>query len=57
MQHGMYRFTYGYIYTFVCLFSVHFLRLDSPNGLGPPPFRIFETTFRHTTLGRTSLDE
>ena len=29
----------------------------APNGLGPPHYRGFTISLRHTTLGRTSLDE
>jgi hypothetical protein len=30
---------------------------NSPSGPGPPLYRGFTFTFRHTTLGRTPLDE
>jgi hypothetical protein len=29
----------------------------APGGPGPPHYRSFTITFRHTTLGRTPLDE
>jgi hypothetical protein len=29
----------------------------APSGPGPPPYRSFTITLRHTTLGRTPLDE
>jgi len=29
----------------------------APSGIGPPSFRGFTITLRHTTLGRTPLDE
>jgi len=57
MQLGMHKCVYDCMYTFICLFSIHFLRLGSPNGLRPPLCRSFETTLRHTTLSRTPLDE
>ena len=45
------------IYTLLSVcFSIYFLWLDSPSGLRAPR-RGFETTLRHTTLGRTTLDE
>jgi hypothetical protein len=34
-----------------------FLWLDSSGRPGPPPFRGFEIILRHTTFGRTPLDE
>jgi hypothetical protein len=34
-----------------------FLWLDSPSGPRPPDCRDFETTLRHTKLGRTPMDE
>ena len=37
--------------------TTFFLWLDSPRGPRPPHRWIFEITLRHTTLGRTSLDE
>jgi hypothetical protein len=38
-----------------CIFL--FSWLDSPSGPRPPPCRGSEITLRHTTLGRTPLDE
>ena len=29
----------------------------SPSGPGPPHYRSFTITLRHTTIGRTPLDE
>ena len=40
--------------TFVCFF---FHGSAAPSGPGPLHFRSFEITLRHTTLGRTTLDE
>jgi hypothetical protein len=31
--------------------------VTAPNGPGPPHYRRFRITFRHTTRGRTPLDE
>jgi len=33
------------------------LLATAPNWLGPPRYRGFAITLRHTTVGRTSLDE
>jgi hypothetical protein len=34
-----------------------FIGATAPSGPGPPHYRGFTITFRHTTLGRTPLDE
>jgi len=36
---------------------IFFSWLDSPRGFRPPHYRRFEVTLRHTTVGRTPLDE
>jgi hypothetical protein len=38
-------------------FLIFFSWFDSPRGSRPPHCRGFEITFRHTTVGRTPLDE
>jgi len=38
-----------------CLIFFHGTK--APNGLGPPHYRGFTVTIRHTALGRTPLDE
>ena len=48
--------TYVCVDVCVCV-CVFFLRLDSPSGPRPPQCWGFEITLRHTTLGRTPLDE
>ena len=39
-----------------CASVIRFL-LTAPSGQGPPRYRVFTITLRHTTLGRTPLDE
>jgi hypothetical protein len=41
----------------LCCTVFFFLWLDSPSGSRPPDCRDFETTLRHTKLGRTPMDE
>ena len=41
-------------YMYIYLFSHG---ATAPSGPGPPHYRGFTITFRHTTLGRTPLDE
>jgi hypothetical protein len=37
--------------------SIFFNGATTPTGLGPPHYRGFTITFRHTTFGRIPLDE
>ena len=37
--------------------SLFFYRTTAPSGPGPPHYRNFMITLRHTTIGRTPLDE
>jgi hypothetical protein len=39
----------------IALFFFH--ASTAPSGLGPPHYRASTITLRHTTLGRTPLDE
>jgi len=39
------------------LFSFFSPRSRAPSGTGPPHYRGFTITLRHTTLGRTLLDK
>jgi hypothetical protein len=43
--------------TFVCNVKFFFHGVSTPSGPGPPHYRGFTITLRHTTLGWTSLDE
>jgi len=38
-------------------FFVTFYGITAPSGPGPPHYRGFTITFRHTTIGRTPLDK
>jgi hypothetical protein len=42
---------------FICFVSSSFNGATAPSGPGSPHFRGFAITLRHTTLGRTHLDE
>ena len=44
-------------YSTIYLIPSHLPWCNSPTGPGPPQYRCFTITFRHTTLGKTPLDE
>jgi hypothetical protein len=41
----------------LCVRIISFHDATVPSGTGPPSYRGFTVTLRHTTIGRTSLDE
>ena len=53
--HYIYIYIYIYTHVCVCVFFPH--GSTAPSGPGPPQYRGFTITLRHTTLGKTPLDE
>jgi hypothetical protein len=50
-------FVLMHIYVFMCVCMYFFHGVTAPSGAGPPHYRGFTNIPRHTTLGRTPVDE